>query len=210
MVAGGVDAQRRGVRDRVGPEPPDEQRHARDGVPARPAGRVRTADGDGVRELIERPVHAVECVPVTQVGGPATAHPPRVVRRCRSKEPNRCADAEQRGELHGTGRPAGDVGGELFQQGEAALAAVGVNRVRDVGARRDRPGQRRGLRAGRAARARLWAGVRGRMQGNMADEIAEIGDDPVCARLNEPVVVERLDVALDDLHLFVDHLKQGS
>ena len=42
----------------------------------------------------------------------------------------------------------------------------------------------------------------------IADQVTQIGDDPVLAGLDEPVLVEPVDIALDDVDLFGDHLQK--
>lgn len=91
-------------------------------------------------------------------------------------------------ELDRDARPAGGVTRHLFQHGAGALALPVGERVGDIGAQR--------------ALAEL-------AQGTRSDEIAEIGDDPVLAGLDEPIVVERVDVLLDDFQLAGKDLHQG-
>ena len=62
------------------------------------------------------------------------------------------------------------------------------------------------FRACGAAAAQSAAGVH-RL---VADQLADIGDDPVLAGLDEPVVVELADILLDEVHLLGDDAQQGA
>ena len=86
-------------------------------------------------------------------------------------------------------RPPGRVASELFEDDGGSLAPAIRDRVRDVGAQTD---VRRFNRADRSD----------------AEQIADVGDDPVLARLDEPVTVERRHVAFDALELALDDCEQ--
>ena len=53
---------------------------------------------------------------------------------------------------------------------------------------------------------RRLAGV---VHGLVVDQAADVGDHPVGAGLDEPVLVERGDVLLDDVHLLGDDAQEG-
>jgi hypothetical protein len=52
--------------------------------------------------------------------------------------------------------------------------------------------------------------ARGQGFGVPADQVAEVGNGPVGAGLDEPVIVELLQVSLNDVGLFRDHREQGA
>ena len=96
---------------------------------------------------------------------------------------------EQLKELDGLGPPAGDVVGELLEHGQRPLAPSVRERVGDVAA------HAAGLRADR-------------VEPPHAEQFADVGDDPGVAGLDEPVLVELLDVALDELALALEDVQQ--
>ena len=73
----------------------------------------------------------------------------------------------------------GDVDGHLLEREQRALAAAVADRVGDLG-------------------AAVGAGRRDLVDRVVADQVADVGDDPRRARLDELVVVELVDVVLDD------------
>ena len=85
-------------------------------------------------------------------------------------------DAE---EFHGVGSPGGGIAGQLLHHQDRALAAAERDGVGDFGARAvDR-----------------WGDA---AYGLVADEVADVGDDPGGAGLDELVVVELVEVFGDD------------
>ncbi len=175
-----LDARRRGPRHRVGREPPHEQSDARDVVTAAGPVRDRTADVDGVGQVVEGQVEPLQPLHGAQVGVLATAGPLVV---------QVLGPAEQGEELHGPRRPPGHVGGEELEQRQRALAAAEGQRVRDVAPRHEHPAAPPGGFGGRVVGARV-------ADCPVADEVAEVGHHPVVAGLDEPVVVEPGDVLL--------------
>src|SRR5262249_4393632 len=85
--------------------------------------------------------------------------------------------------------PSGHVVRELLEHRDGALPPPVAERVRDVCAQA--PGARPD-----------------RVQAAHAEQVADVGDDPRVARLDEPVLVEALDVALDDVRLALEHFEQ--
>ncbi len=102
---------------------------------------------------------------------------------------------------YGAGRPPGDVGGQLLEQCQRALPAPVPDRVCQVAPGREDPVQRPVPRPHRAGLARL-------VQRLVADQVAKVGQYPVLAGLDEPVVVQAADVVLDHADLLRDHLQQ--
>jgi hypothetical protein len=185
-----VDAVRRGRGHGIGFQAPDEQPDVGDVVPARSPPRGDAADRNGVRHLVEWPVDAVEGIAAADVDC-AAAVEPEVVKRL--------VEGQQREELDRPRRPAGEVGRELFEQGQGALAAPGRDGVGDVAAREAQ------LTVGHAVSRKPDARAGGRLK---AEEVGQIGNYPWLAGLDEPVVVETIDVPLDDRDLLRDHLQQ--
>src|SRR5678815_1478233 len=107
--------------------------------------------------------------------------------------------AEQLEELDRARGPAADLAGELLEQRERALAPARRDQVGDLAAR-DQDA------TDCAARGRRWAGLGDRP---VADQIADVRNDPVIGGLDEPVLVELGDVVLDDIDLLGDDLEQG-
>ena len=97
------------------------------------------------------------------------------------------APADQLEELDGVRGPARDVAGELLEHRQRALAAPVGDRLGDV-----RPA------------------AHGVAQRIVADEVADVRDHPRAARLDEQVVVELRNVALDDVDLLGDDPQQGA
>ena len=95
------------------------------------------------------------------------------------------APADELEELDGVRGPAGDVARQLLEHRQRALAAPVGDRLGDVGAAADGVAQR-----------------------VVADEVADVGDDPRAAGLDEEVVVELRDVVLDDVDLLGDDPQQ--
>ncbi len=112
--------------------------------------------------------------------------------------------AEQLEELDRVNGPAGDVPRELLEHRQRPLAAAVVDRLGDVGPRADLdrrpqvgPDQ---IREDRCRRV-LVADAPGVVQEVVRHEIADVRDDPAPARLDEQVVPQTCDVALDDVDL---------
>ena len=97
--------------------------------------------------------------------------------------------AEQLEELDRAGGPAGDVGRELLEDGDGALAPPVADRVRDLGPRRGDGGH-------------------DPVQRPVADEVADVGRDPVGARLDELVVVGLLEALREHVDLVGEHVEQ--
>ena len=133
----------------------------------RPLSMRRTSTVCGDR--LERAADARERLPAAQVRRVVVARPQvvHVLRR-----------AEQLEVLDRARVPAGDVARELLEHRRRALAPAERDRVRDLGAREP----------ARAAE---------RVQRLVADQVADVGDRPVGAGLDELVVVELLEVLLD-------------
>ena len=93
-------------------------------------------------------------------------------------------------ELHRMRRPVGDVARQLLEHQRRALAAAIGDGVGDLGARR---GDAR----------------RDAVQRPIADQIADIGRDPLGAGFDELVVVELLDVLLERGELARDQRQQA-
>jgi hypothetical protein len=99
-------------------------------------------------------------------------------------------------------RPATDVGDQLLERGQGALAAAQGDGPRDLATRSDDPLAQSALE-GVGATA-----VAGGLAGLVADQLAEVGDQLLAAGLDEPVVVERVEVVLDDVGLLGHHPQQ--
>ena len=183
----------------VGDEPPEEEADVLDRVPA-VEGRDRR-HVDGVARLVERAVHTLVALVRADVE-PARLRP-EVLEVLRPPE--------QLEELDGVGRPAGDVPRELLEHGQRALAAAVVDRLRHVGARAD--GDRRPQVGPRqvgeqlVGRRRAAAAVEEEV---VRDEVADVRDHPVAARLDEEVAPELRDVGLDEVELVADELRQAA
>src|SRR4051812_22402500 len=89
---------------------------------------------------------------------------------------------EQLEELDRLRAPARDVVGELLQHGERPLAPPVADRVGDVRPLARRPG-------------------RDRVQAAYVEKVGDVRNDPRPARLDEQIVVEAFDVAVDDVGL---------
>ncbi len=179
-VGGVGDRAGRAAPDRVGLEPPEEEADVGDGVAAAAVGDV--AEFGGVRRALERPVDQFEAVGVAQIREGAAGEP-RVVEVLGRRQPLE--------ELDGARGPAGHVARQLLQHRGGPLAppvAEGVGNDRAL-AQRPQP-------------------VRDRQQPADIEEVAEVGDDPLVAGLDEPVVVEPGDVVLDQPQLVLDHGQQ--
>ena len=81
-------------------------------------------------------------------------------------------------ELNGTGAPAGDVEGQLLQDGGRTFATAVLNRIGHKGALAD-------------ARLRM-----NRMHSPDAKQVADIGHHPLVAGFDEPVFVKPLNIFL--------------
>ena len=97
--------------------------------------------------------------------------------------------AEKAEEFDGMGAPAGGVAGQFLHDQQGALAAAEGDGVGDLG---------------------TWVvdGGVDASDGLVADEVADIGDDPGGAGLDELVVVELVEVVGDDGDLLLDDGEQ--
>ena len=164
----------RGGGDRVGPQPPDVDRHLRESVATGRAMRAHPADVDGVGQFVEAAADPVEGIDGTEVGAAPTVQTEVV---------DRLAERQQTGGLDRSGGPTGDVRGKLLEQRDRALASPVSQRVGDLSSGDGCAEARRGHRA-------------------PADQLTEIRQDPILCRLHEEVVVEALDVGGGDVGLF--------
>ena len=118
------------------------------------------------------------------------------------------APAEELEELDGVRRPARDVAGELLEHRQRALAAPVGDRLGDVRPAADgEGGAGRAAQVGDSSRA---VSSRSVAQQIVADEVADVRDDPAAAGLDEQVVVELRDVPLDDVDLLGDDPQEGA
>ena len=163
---------------RVAAQPPEEQADMRDVEP--PGAGRDAAHLRRVRAGVERAVGQLGGRGVAHGGGGRrrVAHVVHVLRRRQALE-----------ELDRARRPAGDVARQLLQHHRRALAAAVCDGVGDEGARAD-------------------AGRRHRPDRPYAQQVAQVGHDPLVAGLDEPVVVEAADVGFDAFQLGLDDAQQ--
>ena len=180
------------LRDGVGAQPPDEDADLGDvRGPAAMRAEVDPSHVDIARHLVEGGADQVERVAIAKFGGPASIH---------VKVVDVLSHREQAVELHRAGRPAAHRFGQVLQNRQRALAAAEADGVGHLATRHDDalarqgPSSRRAL--GQCADRRV------------ADERADIGHDPVLARLDEPVFVEAGDVLFDHADLLGDDAQQ--
>ncbi len=95
-------------------------------------------------------------------------------------------------ELDGTGAPAGGVEGQFFEDQRRALAPAQAQGVGDERPRAESGGATDGI------------------EGAHAEQVADVGDDPVFAGFDEGVVVEPFDVGFDERTLAGDDAEQGA
>ncbi len=180
LLAGCVRRRRR-PGQRLGPEAPEEDRDVRDVVASAAARDPADVDGvreaDGPRQPLERAAQPLEPERVAE-REKALALGPQVVQVLRR--------AEQLEQLDGARGQAGDVAGELLEDGRRPLSAAVRDRVRDLGAR----GQGRGRQPGDP------------------EQVADVGQHPRRARLDELVVVEPVEVVLEHPELGRDDVEQ--
>jgi hypothetical protein len=136
----------------------------------------------GVGYALEGAVEQIETVRVAQVHRGALAQP-QVIEVLRGHQ--------KLEELDGFRRPAGDVAGHLLQHRHSALAASVAQRVGDKPSLAERP-------------VLEWQQI------THTQQVANVRYDPLIAGLNEPVVVEPVHVALQQLQLTLDHAEQST
>jgi hypothetical protein len=104
---------------------------------------------------------------------------------------------EQGEEFHDMGVPPGHVARQLFQHGRRALPPPVIDGLGDVGAQANRA-RRLEVRAREVGEARLGRGCGGReveiVQRDIANQVADIRNDPALAGLDEGVVPQLLGV----------------
>ena len=176
---------RRGDHRRAGqpqrPQPPEEDRDVRDVVAAAPARDP--AHVDGVRE--RRPLGEALERPAELLEARGVADR-QEARALRPQVVQVLGRREQLEGLVGPGGQAGDVARELLQHRGRALAAPVRDRVRHL-----------------APRAERLAG-----QAGDAEQVADVGEHPRRARLDELVVVEPSQALLEHRRLVADHVEQ--
>ena len=112
---------------------------------------------------------------------------------------------EQGVELDGARRPAATSRGQLLEQRQRALARRERDGVGDLAARDQGPCAPRAPAGDVGIPSRARIGER-----PVADQVTDVGHDPVLAGLDEPVVVELVDVVLDQIDLLADDAQQGA
>ena len=146
------------------------------------AGR-QGADVGGVGFRAERAVDAVERPGLPQVRRTQGMWP-QVIEVLRGRHPLE--------EFDGAGAPAGGVEGQFFEDERRALAPAQAKGVGDQGARTE------------------GGGAADRVEGAHAEQVADVGDDPVFAGFDEGVVVEPFDIGFDERTLAGNHAEQGA
>jgi hypothetical protein len=150
-------------------------------------------DFDGVRGALERSGEQIERVAIAQIHRACTV---------RSQMIEMLGPTQQRVELHRACRPAGGVASQELQQRERSLAPPIAQRVRHLAARHQDPVAQPALE--RRDVTRLAAVV----HGLIPDQVGQVGNDPIVAGLDEPVVVGTPEVVFDHAGLLVDHSQQ--
>ena len=112
---------------------------------------------------------------------------------------HRLGDRHEPRVLDRPARPSGGVGGETLDGGERSLGAPVADGVGDLA-----PAAGRVQGTGVAAGRRPDGGAEGDV-----NQVGEVGDEPVLAGLDEPVVIELGDVRLERGDLVADHAEQG-
>ncbi len=167
-VGRGRIGARHGGLDVVGGEAPEHDADVRDVVTPAAGGDAAHVERTG--DGVERAADALDVRAAAQVGrDDGGAHVVQVLGR-----------DEQPEVLDEVRRPAGHVAGEQLEDRGGTLGAAVADGVGHLGAR--------GPEAGGGAREGQRA---------VPDEVADVGHDPVGARLDELVVVELRDVLLD-------------
>ena len=176
-----------GVRDRLARhhageritlQAPQEQADVGNVVLAAPV--VDVAHFGGARRALEGRADQIELIEIAQIGRDLIeqANVIHVLRR-----------RENLKELDRARGPTGHIARQIFQHVRGAFAAAIRQRVGDVGALTE---------SGR------WRGI----QAAHAEQIADVGHEPIDGRFDEPVVVQFIDVGFDGLQLFTDHRQQ--
>lgn len=168
--------------DAVGAEAPEEESEVGEVPPTLLS--ARRAEVDGVGGTIEGGVDAVHDREVADVGGADAVGGGGTAAEgvgggVEAEVVGVLGPAEELEELDGTGAPAGDVAGDFLQDGEGAFATAVVDGFRDVGA----------------------AAGAGFVEGVVADQVAEVGDDPVGTGFDEEIVPQTADVVVEEAGL---------
>ena len=190
-----LDAVRRRARHRITAQTAGEHPDRGNVAVAAPMHAAHAPHVDAVRERIERavgPADALQPPRIAQVGGAAATRMPMI---------EMLHPAEPAVELHRARRPAGGIAGQVFQQRQRALAPTRVDRVGDVGARRQHAAETAIAAAVLAQRGRL------RQQG-VTEQVADVRHHPVVAGLDEGVVVQPRDVLLQHVGLARQHTQE--
>src|SRR5215471_7067971 len=95
--------------------------------------------------------------------------------------------------LYDTSRPAGNRHRKLLQKPQRSLSSPVTYRIRYLAARNQSPTDRR---------LRPIGVLSGLVNGSVTDQMCDVGNYPVVARLNEPVVIKARDIIFNQLHLF--------
>jgi hypothetical protein len=161
-------------------ESPEEDADVRDVVSA--AAVVDVPHVDRVRRRLEGSAEQLERRRVADVERAAVGGPyvVHVSRRDEALE-----------ELDRAGGPAGEVVCQLLEHRRGPLASPVRERVGDERPLTERSGTER-------------------QQPSNAQQVADVGDDPLLARLDEPVVVQLLDVGLEEVDVARDDAQQGA
>ena len=174
---------------------PGEQQHGTRIGTAKGMRGVRSADVNGVGQLIEWPAEPGQRRPSSEVDRPASIEL-RMIDGLRHPQ--------QPVALYSAAGPAGRLGGELVEQGECPLATAVADGVGQFAPRHEEPVTQ--CPFGSCDGSRLPSLV----HGPVTDQVGDVRNDPVLARLDEPVFVELLDIVLDDVGLLGDDPKQAA
>jgi hypothetical protein len=182
LIGDGSDGGWDALGDAEGREGPEKDAYVLDVVAALLLGetRIDAADIDTVGGAVESGVDEEAGLPVAQIGRVVVVAAD-VIHVLRVAE-----DAK---EFDGMRAPAGGIAGQLFHHQDGAFAAAERDGVGNFGAgivdRRSDPGD-----------------------GLIADEVADIWNDPRGAGFDELVVVELIDVVGDGFHLLLNDHEQ--
>jgi len=154
---------------------------------------------------VERALQELERLGAAQVARAQARHPQVV--------PDALGPPQALEHLGGVRPPAGDVAGQLLEHRESPLAPPVVDRLRHVGAVAQRHVRHQ---VGPAQVGEQLLGLGGARDAAAVEErqrphqVAEIGDDPRLAGLDEEIVPELADVPLEQVRLLLDDAQQGA
>jgi hypothetical protein len=111
-------------------------------------------------------------------------------------------ETEHTVELDCEGRPSCDGFSEILKNGYRTLPPPESHCVRNLAARNQNSFPN--LRPGRLH----WGRLSDVIQGRVSDQITDVGNHPVLAGFDKPVLIELGDVGVHDVDLFGNHLQQ--